>query len=100
MLSYSLLSLTRVAFASISLANVSMSTFGLCTQNVMLFSKEVFGGLTLLITLITNYLWQFRPFKWLFWVDDFSGRYEGKLVYQYKDDNGNIIDGTKVWTDS
>ena len=56
-------------------------------------SISVFGILTLLITLITKYLWRFKPFKWLFWVDDFSGRYEGKLIYQYIDDNGKTKTG-------
>lgn len=56
-------------------------------------SISVFGILTLLITLITKYLWRYKLFKWLFWVDDFSGRYEGKLIYQYKDDKGEIQTG-------
>ncbi|RXG30672.1 Cap15 family cyclic dinucleotide receptor domain-containing protein [Leeuwenhoekiella marinoflava] len=77
-----LIGIVIVAFVLIYLTKES---FGL--------SISVFGGLTLLITLITKYLWQFRPFKWLFWVDDFSGRYEGKLVYQYKDDGGNVKTG-------
>lgn len=56
-------------------------------------SISVFGILTLLITLITKHLWRYKLFKWLFWIDDFSGRYEGKLVYQYKDDKGKIQTG-------
>ena len=77
-----LIGLAIVGFVLIYLAKES---FGL--------SISVFGVLTLLITLITKYLWQYKPFKWLFWVDDFSGRYEGKLVYQYKDDDGNLKTG-------
>ncbi|MBB3123789.1 hypothetical protein FHS04_001292 [Mesoflavibacter sabulilitoris] len=77
-----LIGLAIVGFVLIYLAKES---FGL--------SISVFGALTLLITLITKYLWQYKPFKWLFWIDDFSGRYEGKLVYQYKDNNGNLQTG-------
>jgi len=29
----------------------------------------------------------------LFWIDDFSGRYEGKLRYQYRDEFGKLQDG-------
>ena len=59
------------------------------TKEYFVLSISIFGVVTLLISVITKYLWKYAPFKWLFWVDDFSGRYEGKLVYQYIDDSGN-----------
>jgi len=77
-----LIGIVIVGFVLIYLAKES---FGL--------SISIFGILTLFITLITKHLWQYKPFKWLFWIDDFSGRYEGKLIYQYKDDEGNLQSG-------
>lgn len=77
-----LIGIVIVGFVLIYLAKES---FGL--------SISIFGILTLFITLITKHLWHYKPFKWLFWIDDFSGRYEGKLIYQYKDDEGNLQSG-------
>ena len=51
-------------------------------------SFSLFGILSILLVLISTYLWKFPPFKYLFWVDDFSGRYEGMLLYQFIDDEG------------
>lgn len=56
-------------------------------------SLSVFGVLSILIISITKYLWKFKPFSWLFWIEDFSGRYEGKLIYQYQDENGEVQSG-------
>jgi hypothetical protein len=42
----------------------------------------------MLLLIISKYLWNINPFKWLFWVDDFSGRYEGILEYSYCDERG------------
>lgn len=56
-------------------------------------SISVFGILSLLIASITKYLWKYKPFRWLFWVEDFSGRYEGRLMYQFQDGNGEIQTG-------
>lgn len=50
----------------------------------------VLGGLFLIID---KYLWKYKPFKWLFYIDDFSGRYEGVLKYQYRDKDGNLQTG-------
>lgn len=53
---------------------------------------ELSIGITALISaflvIISKNLWKFRPFKWLFWIDDFSGRYVGILKYQYVDKDG------------
>ncbi|MDX1798289.1 MAG: hypothetical protein R3255_06540 [Candidatus Lokiarchaeia archaeon] len=56
-------------------------------------SFSIFSALSLLLALISTYLWKFKPFKYLFWVDNFSGRYEGFLQYQYKDENGLLQSG-------
>ncbi|WP_461632418.1 Cap15 family cyclic dinucleotide receptor domain-containing protein [Labilibaculum euxinus] len=51
-------------------------------------SIKVSGTITILLILISKYLWKYKPFVWMFWVDDFSGRYEGTLQYQYNDEKG------------
>lgn len=56
-------------------------------------SFSIFSLLTFLFMLISTYLWRYQPFKHLFWVDDFSGRYEGFLQYQYRDENGQVQSG-------
>lgn len=43
------------------------------------------GGL---IYLIDKFLWKYKPFKWLYWQKDISGRYEGVIEFNnYKDDS-------------
>jgi hypothetical protein len=56
-------------------------------------SISVFSLVTTVLILITTYLWKYKMFTWLFWVDDFSGRYEGKIIYQYKDELGKTKTG-------
>ncbi|WP_339893758.1 hypothetical protein [uncultured Algibacter sp.] len=56
-------------------------------------SISVFSILTLILVTITKYLWKYKPFSWLFWVEDFSGRYEGRLIYQFQDENGDLQTG-------
>ena len=56
-------------------------------------SISVFSIVTTVLILISTYLWKYKMFIWLFWVDDFSGRYEGKIIYQYKDELGAIKTG-------
>ncbi len=56
-------------------------------------SISVFSIVSTLLILITTYLWKYKPFIWLYWVDDFSGRYEGVLSFQYRDESGKIKTG-------
>jgi hypothetical protein len=39
----------------------------------------------IVVFIIDKWLWKYPPFSWLFWIDDFSGRYEGTLCFQYQD---------------
>jgi hypothetical protein len=48
-------------------------------------SITIAGSISTLLLLTSTYLWKYKPFKWMFWVDDFSGRYEGILKYQFVD---------------
>lgn len=58
-----------------------------------LLSFSVFAVLSTLMIIISTYLWKYKPFKYLFWTDNFSGRYEGYLHYQYIDENGQKCTG-------
>src|SRR5690554_686318 len=62
-------------------------------QGYWKISFSIFTGITILMMLISNYLWKYPPFKYLFWIDDFSGRYEGFLQYQYTDEKGRKCTG-------
>lgn len=53
----------------------------------------IIGSITSLLILINKYLWKYKPFAWLFWIEDFSGRYEGELEYQYRNDKGIVESG-------
>ena len=55
-------------------------------------SISIFGVVTFILILISTKLWNKKLVKWMFWVDDFSGSYEGILSYQYID-NGEIKKG-------
>jgi len=56
-------------------------------------SISIFGIVSTLMITISTYLWKYRPFIWLFNVDDFSGRYAGTIKYQYRDESGQIHSG-------
>lgn len=57
------------------------------------FAKENFGvqlaivsTIILVLKSINDYLWKYKCFTWMYWIGDFSGRYEGFLEYQYNDE--------------
>jgi hypothetical protein len=52
---------------------------------IALSSTTVIGGL---IWLIDKYLWKYKPFIWLFTIDNFSGRYEGVIKFDFIDNDG------------
>lgn len=56
-------------------------------------SFSLFSALSIALIIISTYLWKYPVFKYLFWVDNFSGRYEGILSYQYKDKTGQVQSG-------
>ncbi len=45
------------------------------------------------LTVNNSYLWKYKPFSYLFWFKDFSGRYEGFIQYEYRDENCNLKKG-------
>jgi len=56
-------------------------------------SLSATASIGFILVLIEKYLWKIRPFSWMFWIENFSGRYEGELEYHYKDENCSIITG-------
>jgi hypothetical protein len=62
-------------------------------KDYWILSFSIFSALSIILILISTFLWKYPPFKYLFWVDDFSGRYEGILQYHFKDDEGNQQSG-------
>lgn len=59
-------------------------------------SISIFSIVSIIMVFFTSYLWKYKPFIWLFNVDDFSGRYEGKLIYQYLDESGQSKTGELI----
>ncbi len=41
----------------------------------------VVGVVTALLFFIETFLWKYAPFKWLFWMPNIGGRYEGRIEY-------------------
>ncbi len=58
-------------------------------------SISILSIVSFFILIITEYLWKYFPFKCLFWIDDFSGKYEGIIKYQYLDSNKKVKKGEK-----
>lgn len=56
-------------------------------------SFSIFSAITILFVIIEKYLWKYKPFSYMYTVPNFSGRYEGTLRYQYRDDNCELITG-------
>lgn len=56
-------------------------------------SISIFAIVFGMMIFISTHLWKYKPFSWLFWIDDFSGRYEGIVSYQFRDESGNIQNG-------
>lgn len=45
-------------------------------------SFSIISVITSLLFFIDKWLWKTRLFSWMFWIEDFSGRYEGHLEYE------------------
>jgi hypothetical protein len=80
-------------------SNVLISLIGillfvvLSAKNYWNLSISVFGIVSTILILTSTYLWKYKPFIWLFNVDNFTGRYEGELQYQFRNKSGEIITG-------
>ncbi|WP_209400445.1 hypothetical protein [Pseudozobellia sp. WGM2] len=49
-------------------------------------SFSIFALTSFLFALINKYLWNVRPFSWLYSVPDFSGTYTGTLLFEFTDE--------------
>ena len=43
---------------------------------------------------VNSHLWNCRPFCWMYSVPDFSGRYEGSLHYEFRNENCELVTDT------
>ncbi|MGZ3862493.1 MAG: Cap15 family cyclic dinucleotide receptor domain-containing protein [Bacteroidia bacterium] len=57
-------------------------------------SFSVFAILGFLFGIINSYLWNIRPCAWMYNVPDFTGRYEGTLKYEYRDEKCELRSDT------
>lgn len=56
-------------------------------------SVSVFAVIGALFGIINSYLWNKKPFCWMYNVPDFSGRYEGTLYYEFRNEKCEVISG-------
>jgi len=56
-------------------------------------SVSVFAVIGALFGIINSYLWNKKPFCWMHNVPDFSGRYEGTLYYEFRNEKCEVISG-------
>jgi hypothetical protein len=54
-------------------------------------SISVIAAIGGIFSLINSYLWNKKPFCWMYLVPDFSGRYEGTLLYEYRNEKCEIV---------
>lgn len=73
---------------------VSFSAIGIFSGIVHLgISVSILAVIGIILFLIDEYLWKIKPFSLLYWIEDFSGRYEGFLEYEYRDEKCNLKTG-------
>lgn len=56
-------------------------------------SVSVFAVIGALFGIINSYLWNKKPFYWMYNVPDFSGRYEGTLYYEFRNEKCEVVSG-------
>lgn len=56
-------------------------------------SVSVFAVIGALFGIINSYLWNKKPFCWMYNVPDFSGRYEGTLYYEFRNEKCEAVSG-------
>lgn len=54
-------------------------------------SFSVFAVLGFLFGLINSYLWNVRPCSWIYNVPDMTGRYEGTLKYEFRNEKCEVV---------
>lgn len=54
-------------------------------------SISIIGIVSGLFALINKWLWNIKPFCWMYSVPDFSGRYQGTLLYMFRNEKNEIV---------
>lgn len=57
-------------------------------------SFSVFAFIGGAFSIINRYLWNLKPFSFMYSVPDFSGRYEGSLLYEYRNEKSEVVSDT------
>lgn len=57
-------------------------------------SFSVFATIGGLFGFVNSYLWNVKPFSWMYSVPDFSGRYEGTLLYEFRNEKCEVVSDT------
>ena len=59
-------------------------------QNHWGISVSIIGIIGGLLAFVNKYLWNVKPFSWMYAVPDFSGRYQGTLMYEFRNEKNEI----------
>jgi len=54
-------------------------------------SISIIGIVSGIFALINKWLWNIKPFFWMYSVPDFSGRYQGTLIYMFRNEKNEIV---------
>ena len=54
-------------------------------------SISIIGIVSGLFAIINKWLWNIKPFCWMYSVPDFSGRYQGTLLYMFRNEKNEVV---------
>lgn len=77
-----------VMCAVLALALFAANNYILAHWGVSFSVFALIGGL---FGLVNSYLWNVKPFSWMYSVPDFSGRYEGTLKTEFIGENEEVV---------
>lgn len=80
-----------VMCAMLALALFAANKYVLAHWGVSFSVFAIIGGL---LGFVNSYLWNVKPFSWMYSVPDFSGRYEGTLLYEFRTEKCEVITDT------
>lgn len=66
--------------AIVFIVGASLIGFLFLQEQNFYYSISLLGLLGIILEIIDQYLWKYKPFSWLFTIDDFSGTYEGEQI--------------------
>lgn len=80
-----------VMCAVLALALFAANKYVLAHWGVSFSVFAIIGGL---FGFVNSYLWNVKPFSWMYSVPDFSGRYEGTLLYEFRNEKCEVVSDT------